>query len=293
MKTPLHCATNTEQGLTSNLHKLGDGYMDFTKHQAQTLIESQEEFPVDFDDAWQWLGYTQKKTALNKLKNNFDRGVDYTDSEGGELALPNSKASHGGHNKLVVFLTIECFKAFCMMAGTDKGREVRRYFLECERQLKENLKEQQSQPLSLPGEPYWYKRVKKFLTDNKVPPGYFSIFQETLGLVAELEAAGYILPDDAIPDMSIGKCWANYLRSQNVNPKSISVKYPHHYPGWAHPVPAYAYDEEYLPRFRKWFRENYRKSKLPNYLKGKDRTSLPALAKVLEIPLHLLTGQAS
>lgn len=152
---------------------------------------------------------------------------------------------------------------------------------------------QQSQPLSLPGEPYWYKRVKKFLADNKVPPGYFSIFQETLGLVAELEAAGYVLPDDAIPDMSIGKCWANYLRSQNVNPKSISVKYPHHYPGWAHPVPAYAYDEEYLPKFRKWFRENYRKSKLPNYLKGKDRTSLPALAKVLEIPLHILTGQAS
>ncbi len=33
-------------------------------------------------------------------------------------------------------LTVDCFKAFCMMAGTEMGRQVRAYFIECERALK-------------------------------------------------------------------------------------------------------------------------------------------------------------
>lgn len=141
------------------------------------------------------------------------------------------------------------------------------------------------------GEPYWYKRVKLFVASNKVPPGYFSIFQETIGLVAELEAAGYVLPDNALPDGSVGKCWANHLRSRSTNPKSVSQPYQHHYPGWAHSVPALAYQESLLPQFRQWFRETYRTQKLPTYLKGKDANSLPALAKVLDVPLQLLAGK--
>jgi hypothetical protein len=31
------------------------------------------------------------------------------------------------------FLTADCFKAFCMMAGTEKGKQVRKYYLKIEK----------------------------------------------------------------------------------------------------------------------------------------------------------------
>ncbi len=36
-----------------------------------------------------------------------------------------------------------------------------------------------------------------------------------------------------------------------------------------------AYLEDYLPMFRRWFRETYKPVKLPAYLKSKDKNSLP------------------
>ena len=84
---------------------------------------------------------------------------------------------------------------------------------------------------SRPGEPYWYKRLKQYRKDNAVPNGYFSIYEETLGLVADLEEAGCVLPDNAVPDISIGMHWANHLKDQGVVIDEICVYYPHTYPG--------------------------------------------------------------
>jgi hypothetical protein len=36
-----------------------------------------------------------------------------------------------------IFLTIDCFKSLGMMAGTEQGKVIRKYFLECERIVKE------------------------------------------------------------------------------------------------------------------------------------------------------------
>ena len=135
--------------------------------------------------------------------------------------------------------------------------------------------------------PFWYQRLVLFLKQNKVPPGYFSIFQETIILVSELETAGYILPDNAIPDISIGLCWARYLRSEDIEPNEVAVTYPHQYPD-GRKVDANSYSEDMLPKFRRWFRETYKPIKLPAYLGNKDKSSLPALSKMLGIPIALL-----
>ena len=47
------------------------------------------------------------------------------------------KTPEGGRPSEFIKLTIDCFKSFGMMAGTEKGKEIRRYFLMCERQLKQ------------------------------------------------------------------------------------------------------------------------------------------------------------
>ena len=103
--------------------------MEFSQDLANALVRSVETFPVDFDDAWRWIGYSEKRAALRMLKNNFDASFDFLDK--------GTKSSDGGRPSEWIVLTVDCFKSFCMMAGTQRGKEVRRYFLNCERQLKE------------------------------------------------------------------------------------------------------------------------------------------------------------
>jgi phage anti-repressor protein len=94
------------------------------------LCESESQFPIDFDSAWRWIGYTQKNNAKRALLGcGFTEGLDLLINEQlGTLAVPAPEEQ--------IFLTTDCFKMWAMMAGTEKGRETRKYFLECERKLK-------------------------------------------------------------------------------------------------------------------------------------------------------------
>lgn len=95
---------------------------------AISLLKSSEEFPVNLDDAWQWVGYFKKQEAKNKLLHNFIEDKDFSRKQ--------VKTPTGGRPSELIMMTVDCFKSFCMMAGTAKGREIREYFLDCERQLK-------------------------------------------------------------------------------------------------------------------------------------------------------------
>lgn len=97
----------------------------FSLDLAVALIESAEPFPVDFDHAWRWIGYTRKATAREVLVNNFEDGIDFFRF--------GCKSPQGGRPGESIMLSIDCFKSLGMMAGTAKGKQVRRYFLDCER----------------------------------------------------------------------------------------------------------------------------------------------------------------
>jgi len=93
------------------------------------ILHSDNPFPVLFCKALKWLGYSRKDHAKTALTSNFVADLDYT--------VEVAPAVGRGRPSEIIRLTVDCFKALGMMAGTEKGREVRRYFLECERQLKE------------------------------------------------------------------------------------------------------------------------------------------------------------
>lgn len=111
--------------------------MELTPEVVFALVGSENQFPVDFDDAWQWIGYSRKSDAKEVLEASFDKGSDFC----GEFR----KNGLRGRPIEKIYMSVDCFKSFCMMAGTAKGREVRRYFLNCERQLKQLLEEQAKQ----------------------------------------------------------------------------------------------------------------------------------------------------
>jgi phage anti-repressor protein len=108
--------------------------IDFSKDLALSLLESEEEYPVDFDDAWQWLGYATKQKAQKKLEQNFEKGSDYL--------TKGLKSSTGGRPSELIILTVDCFKSLGMTAGTEQGKQIRKYFLQCEK-----IAKQKSEPL--------------------------------------------------------------------------------------------------------------------------------------------------
>ena len=112
--------------------------------QVFALYQSESRFPIKFDDAWQWIGYSRKDNAKRALLScGFEVGIDLLIDEGlGTLDDPNPEE--------YITLTVDCFKMWAMMAATEKGRQTRLYFLECERTLlKQTNQITQSQPKSL------------------------------------------------------------------------------------------------------------------------------------------------
>ncbi|NJO93397.1 MAG: hypothetical protein HC820_01725 [Hydrococcus sp. RM1_1_31] len=107
--------------------------MEFSHELALSLLESSDLYPINFDEAWKWIDYSTKQKARNKLTNNFEPEIDYTVL----LNQMGKQNGRGGHNREQIRLTIDCFKSLAMMAGTSKGKEVRQYFLKCERIAKQ------------------------------------------------------------------------------------------------------------------------------------------------------------
>lgn len=109
--------------------------MDFNIELAQSLLDSPDQFPVDFEQAWQWLGYTRKDSALKTLKNYFIFGEDFALRQSAEW-------TRDGRSSDFYVLTTNCLKEFGMVAKTEQGRLIRKYFLECETIAKQAIAHQ-------------------------------------------------------------------------------------------------------------------------------------------------------
>lgn len=116
----------------------------------QSFVEATEQFPVNFDDAWQWLEYSTKQKAKNRLLSAFECGIDYNINLSVKVQVEGERQVSRPFEE--ISLTANCFKELGMLAGTAKGKEIRRYFLECEKIAKQSVSmpervEQKSAPL--------------------------------------------------------------------------------------------------------------------------------------------------
>ncbi|MBN3962242.1 phage antirepressor KilAC domain-containing protein [Nostoc sp. NMS8] len=98
--------------------------------QIKATVESEVEFAVDFNDAWQWLEYSRKDAAKRVLESNFEKGVDYSSFHS------IVEREIGAARVEEIYLTKDCFKQLAMLASTEKGKEIRLYFIRCEREIK-------------------------------------------------------------------------------------------------------------------------------------------------------------
>lgn len=102
--------------------------------------DSKNDYVIDLDNIWQWLGFSQKVNAKMLLEKQFTIEKDYKKSL--LLQQKQTNQTKGGHNKEIFMLNIETFKRFCLKAGTKKADEVHEYFIKLENIMFEITKEE-------------------------------------------------------------------------------------------------------------------------------------------------------
>ena len=102
--------------------------------------DSKNDFVIDLDNVWKWIGYNQKLKAKILIENNFVEGNDYTKS----LSQAGKQTTHtkGGQNKEIFMLNVVTFKKFCLKAGTKKADEIHDYYIKLEELIQTTINEE-------------------------------------------------------------------------------------------------------------------------------------------------------
>ena len=96
---------------------------------------------VDLRELHQELESKQEFSNWTKTKlKHFTQGVDYQPADE-KVERPQG----GSYVKRGFFVSTDCAKHIALMEQTEKGRQVRKYFIECEKALRES-----QQPAALP-----------------------------------------------------------------------------------------------------------------------------------------------
>ena len=105
--------------------------------QKQMFGDNTVSHPIDFDDVWKWVDYSRKDHAVRALLAELDTPLDYVLVAPANLPRKGESPDLKGSGPHKYFLTVDGFKAFCLAAGTNKGKQVRRYFIELEKRYKD------------------------------------------------------------------------------------------------------------------------------------------------------------
>jgi hypothetical protein len=106
--------------------------------------DKSNDFVVDLDDVWHWLGFSQKIRAKETIEKNFKLDIDFK-SAFSEKKAENNVKKNGGQNIKKIFLTIKCFKSLCLKAQTKKASEIHEYYIKLEDVLHEVLEEESNE----------------------------------------------------------------------------------------------------------------------------------------------------
>jgi phage anti-repressor protein len=92
------------------------------------------DFPINLDDIYKMIGFANKGNAMVTIKNNFIENEDYKKQllRTQKLVKNNKSLGGSGLNQEKVMLNVDTFKNICMIAKTDKAKEIRKYYVKLE-----------------------------------------------------------------------------------------------------------------------------------------------------------------
>ena len=114
-----------------------------------------DDYIVDLDNIWKWLGFNQKIKAKYLLEKNFELEKDYKKSlslVGKQTKFEINKdnfataatvaKTKGGQNIQKYYLNVKTFKSLCLKAQTKKADEIHEYYIKLEELIQEVLEEE-------------------------------------------------------------------------------------------------------------------------------------------------------
>ena len=108
-----------------------------------------DDYIVDLDSIWKWLGFNRKYNATICLEKNCIVNKDYSKkdsiSNNNNFATADAVAKtkgSGGHNSEKYYLNVKTFKSLCLKAGTKKADEIHEYYIKLEELIQEVLEEE-------------------------------------------------------------------------------------------------------------------------------------------------------
>ena len=104
------------------------------------LNHNLDNFIIDLDNIWNWLGFSQKVTAKRLLLKFFVENKDYI-----KLENIQTQKINGGQNKEIFMLNISSFKKFCLKAGTQKADEIHDYYIKLEKIIHDTINEEREE----------------------------------------------------------------------------------------------------------------------------------------------------
>jgi hypothetical protein len=142
---------------------------NFNENQQQLFVASfycflnydkKNDFVVDFDNVWKWLGFSRKDPAKRLLEKFFTIETDYQtikaappiggaafedDEPAPEIGGVGQNFGGAGLNKETIMLSVNTFKKFCLKAGTKKADEVHDYYIKLEELLQDTVNEESNE----------------------------------------------------------------------------------------------------------------------------------------------------
>lgn len=138
--------SNTTLSLTVQSKLVEHLNREFTEEQQQWYIANlyvymhyhpTNDYPINLEHVYKLIGFANKGNAMKTIKSNFIENEDYKTS-----LLPKEKSSWGGSGKDEIMLNVDTFKNLCMLAKTDKGKEIRKYYVKLENIYNQLIKEE-------------------------------------------------------------------------------------------------------------------------------------------------------
>jgi phage anti-repressor protein len=82
------------------------------------------DYPINLEHVFKMIGFAHKRNAKRTLENNFTEGEDYK-----VTMLPRE---HGKFAEDIIMLNVDTFKNLCMLAKTEHGKRIRKYYVKLE-----------------------------------------------------------------------------------------------------------------------------------------------------------------
>jgi len=127
------------------INKLKDS---FSTDEQQLFISSfycylnykSDDFVIDLDDIWSWLGFTRKDNTKRLLEKYFKPDIDFK-----RVFLRTEENSSIGRPSEKIMLSIKTFKKMCLKANTSKANEIHEYYIKLEETLHEIIDEESNE----------------------------------------------------------------------------------------------------------------------------------------------------